>query len=178
MRPCNFHTVVIGGFVVHTRPNGSFSYCNTIICWFWLLCRRYATQIHKSKTKKTQGKPKKTRKPLGTTFLPRLWFFGFFVHYLGSHTMYLRGNTDSKHRKQVIQGKGKSKKPYSQKPYAHMHVEQEGSRRLLYLNVQGEIHLQRQVTIPSLFTRSIKKKVFFTTKLLCQKGTTTLRKLH
>jgi len=38
--------------------NGSFSYCNTQTCWFWLLCRTYATQIHKSKTKKTRRKPK------------------------------------------------------------------------------------------------------------------------
>ena len=102
-------------------------------------------------------------------------------HYLGSDTGYLRGNTDLNHRKQVIQGKGLFKKPYSQKPYAHMHVQQEGSRRLLYLNdlnVQGEIHLQRQVNFPLLFTRSMKKNIFFTIKLLCQRGTTTLRKLR
>ena len=47
-------------------------------------------------------------------------------HYLGSDTRYLRGNTNSKHRRQVIQGKGTFKKPASQKPYAHMHVQQEG----------------------------------------------------
>ena len=99
-------------------------------------------------------------------------------HYLGSDTRHLRGNTDSKHKKQVIRGKGTFKKPYSQNPYAHMHVQQEGSRRLLYLNVQGEIHLQRQVNFPLLFTRSIKTQVFFTTQLLCQRGTTTLRKLR
>ena len=95
-------------------------------------------------------------------------------HYLGSDTRHLRGNTDSKHRKQVIQGKGTFEKPYSQKPYAHMHVQQEGSRIFLCLNVQGEIHLQRQVNFPLLFTRSMKRPVFFTTKLLCQRGTVPL----
>ena len=82
MRPCNFHTVVIGGFVVHTRPNGSFSYCNTIICWFWLLCRRYATQIHKSKTKKTQGKPKKNKETLGHNISPKTLFFLVSLFFL------------------------------------------------------------------------------------------------
>ena len=130
------------------------------------------------KPKKLKENQKKYKETLGHNISPKtLVFFGFFVHYLGSHTMYLRGNTDSKHRKQVIQGKGKSKKPYSQKPYAHMHVEQEGSRRLLYLNVQGEIHLQRQVTIPSLFTRSIKKKGFFHDKTALPKGYHYLKKI-
>ena len=45
VRPCNFHTVVIGGFVAHTGPfqlkwwlwflYRPKSYCNTKKCWFW-----------------------------------------------------------------------------------------------------------------------------------------------
>ena len=102
---------------------------------------------------------------------------GTSLHYLGSNTRYLRGKTDSKHRKQVIQGKGTFKKPYSQKPYAHMHVQQEGSTRLLYLNVQGEIHLQRQVNFPLLFARFMKKTSFFHDKTALPKGYHYLKKI-
>ena len=104
VRQCNFHTVVIGGFVAHTGP----------FQLKWWLCSLYRPKMvllvivtpkyvgfgyyagdmpHKfinQKPKKLEDNPKKNkknketkkpipwRKPLGTTFLPRLCFFCFF----------------------------------------------------------------------------------------------------
>ena len=107
VRPCNFHTVVIGGLLLSQGPfqlkwrlwflyrpkNGCFNYCNTPECWFCLSCWTYATQNHKSKTKEFQRKQEKTKKPkktipwrksLGTTFFPRLWFLCFFCFLLSA----------------------------------------------------------------------------------------------
>ena len=110
VRPCNFHTVVIGGFVAHRGPF-------QLKWWLWFLYRPKMVLLvivtpkyvglgfylgempHKfinQKQKKTRRKPKKTkkpiktkkpkktipwRKPLGTTFLLRLWFFWFLCFF-------------------------------------------------------------------------------------------------
>ena len=103
-------------------------------------------------------------KMVGTTFL---FFF----------TRYLRGNTDSKHRKQVIQGKGTFKKPYSQKPYAHMHVQQEGSRRFLCLNVQGEINAKTNEFSIAIYA-IYEKTSFFHDKTALPKGYHYLKKFR
>ena len=69
--------------------NGSFSYCNTKICRFWLLSRRNATHIQKSKTTKTRRKQKNKKtipleETLGNNISPKtlvflvslvFWFF-------------------------------------------------------------------------------------------------------
>ena len=84
VRPCNFHTVVIGGFVAHSGPF-------QLKWWLWFLHRPkmvllvivtpkyvgFGYYLGEMPHKFINQKPKKLipwRKPLGTTFLPRLWF--------------------------------------------------------------------------------------------------------
>ena len=128
VRPCNFHTV-IGGFVAHTGPF-------QLKWWLWFLYspkmvllvivtpknvsfgyyvghmpHKFINQNQKNskKTKKEQRNQKKAKKPKKN---PQNWEH----HYLGSDTRYLRGNTDSKHRKQVIQGKAHLRSPTHRNP--------------------------------------------------------------
>ena len=108
VRPCNFHTVVIGGFVAHTGPF-------QLKWWLWFLFRpkmvllvivtpkyvgfgNYVGDMpHKfiNQKPKNSKKPKKTkkpipwRKPLGTTFLPRLWFFWFLCFFWFSSSFFV-----------------------------------------------------------------------------------------
>ena len=67
-----------------------FWFSSSFFCFFLQPCSRW--KLPSLKTKKTRGKPKKPkkpkkpipwRKPLGTTFLPRLCFFWFLCFFLG-----------------------------------------------------------------------------------------------
>ena len=66
----------------------------------------------KTTKKKTKKPNRNTRRRHFSMATPQKWEH----HYLGLDSRYLRGNTDSKHRRQVIQGKGTLGSPAHRNP--------------------------------------------------------------